>query len=173
MMFAQITPALITGAFTNRVRFQAYLIFLVAWLLLVYFPMVHMIWGGGLLAQWGVLDFAGGIVVHCIAGFAALASVMFVGRRRVAGTSRAAQHPAGGAGHGAALVRLVRVQRRQRVAGRRRDVTGVSQHRRRGFVRGDRVADRGVDLREEAEIRGLADRRRSPAWLPSHRRPVT
>jgi len=83
MMFAQITPALITGAFTNRVRFPAYLIFLVAWLILVYFPMVHMIWGGGLLAQWGVLDFAGGIVVHCIAGFAALASVMFVGRRRI------------------------------------------------------------------------------------------
>ena len=83
MMFAQITPALITGAFTNRVRFPAYLIFLVAWLVLVYFPMVHMVWGGGLLAQWGVLDFAGGIVVHCIAGFAALASVMFVGRRRI------------------------------------------------------------------------------------------
>jgi len=83
MMFAQITPALITGAFANRVRFQAYLIFLVGWLLFVYFPMVHMIWGGGMLAKWGVLDFAGGIVVHCIAGFAALASVIFVGRRRV------------------------------------------------------------------------------------------
>jgi Amt family ammonium transporter len=84
MMFAIITPALITGAFSNRVRFQSYLIFLVAWLLLVYFPFVHMIWGGGLLAKWGVLDFAGGIVVHNIAGMAALASVMFVGRRRVA-----------------------------------------------------------------------------------------
>ncbi|MFH2049501.1 MAG: ammonium transporter [bacterium] len=84
MMFAIITPALITGAFSNRVRFPAYLIFLVAWLLLVYFPFVHMIWGGGLLAEWGVLDFAGGIAVHNIAGMAALASVMFVGRRRVA-----------------------------------------------------------------------------------------
>jgi Amt family ammonium transporter len=81
MMFAIITPALITGAFANRVRFNAYLIFLVAWLLLVYFPMVHMIWGGGLLQQWGVLDFAGGIVVHNIAGMAALASVIFVGKR--------------------------------------------------------------------------------------------
>jgi len=81
MMFAIITPALITGAFANRVRFNAYLIFLVAWLLLVYFPMVHMIWGGGLLQQWGVLDFAGGIVVHNIAGMAALASVLFVGKR--------------------------------------------------------------------------------------------
>jgi Amt family ammonium transporter len=83
MMFAIITPALITGAFTNRVRFSAYLIFLVAWLILVYFPFVHMIWGGGLLAKWGVLDFAGGVAVHNIAGMAALASVLFVGRRRV------------------------------------------------------------------------------------------
>src|SRR6267142_506261 len=81
MMFAIITPALITGAFANRVSFKAYTIFLVGWLLLVYFPMVHMIWGGGALAQWGVLDFAGGIVVHAIAGMAALASVFFVGAR--------------------------------------------------------------------------------------------
>jgi Amt family ammonium transporter len=84
MMFAIITPALITGAFSNRVRFGAYLLFLVAWLVLVYFPFVHMIWGGGLLAKWGVLDFAGGICVHNIAGMAALASVLFVGRRHVA-----------------------------------------------------------------------------------------
>ena len=83
MMFAIITPALITGAFSNRVRFAPYLIFLVAWLMLVYFPFVHMIWGGGLLAEWGVLDFAGGIAVHNIAGMAALASVLFVGRRRI------------------------------------------------------------------------------------------
>ena len=83
MMFAIITPALITGAFTNRVRFSAYMIFLTAWLLFVYFPFVHMVWGNGLLAKWGVFDFAGGIVVHCTAGFAALASVFFVGKRKV------------------------------------------------------------------------------------------
>jgi Amt family ammonium transporter len=82
MMFAIITPALITGAFVNRVTFKAYLIFLVLWQLLVYYPFAHMIWGGGLLSRWGVLDFAGGIVVHCIAGFAALASVFYVGQRR-------------------------------------------------------------------------------------------
>lgn len=81
MMFAIITPALITGAFANRVRFGAYLLFLVAWLILVYFPMVHMVWGGGFLQKWGVLDFAGGIVVHNIAGMAALASIIFVGKR--------------------------------------------------------------------------------------------
>lgn len=84
MMFAIITPALITGAFANRIHFPAYLIFLVAWLLLVYFPLVHMVWGGGLLAQWGVLDFAGGIVVHASAGIAALASVFYCGKRHVA-----------------------------------------------------------------------------------------
>src|SRR5437762_8944179 len=84
MMFAIITPALITGAFTNRVTFNAYMLFLTGWLLLVYFPFVHMVWGGGILAEWGVLDFAGGIVVHNIAGIAALASVLYVGRRRVA-----------------------------------------------------------------------------------------
>ncbi len=81
MMFAVITPALITGAFAERVRFKAYIIFQIAWLLLVYFPFTHMVWGGGILAQMGVLDFAGGIVVHATAGMAALASVFFVGKR--------------------------------------------------------------------------------------------
>ena len=83
MMFAIITPALITGAFANRVTFKSYMIFLTAWQILVYYPFVHMIWGGGLLAQWGVIDFAGGIVVHATAGFAALASVFYVGARVV------------------------------------------------------------------------------------------
>lgn len=81
MMFAIITPALITGAFAGRVTFKSYMIFLTFWQILVYYPFVHMIWGGGILAQWGVLDFAGGIVVHATAGFAALASVFFVGAR--------------------------------------------------------------------------------------------
>jgi len=83
MMFAIITPALITGAFANRVTFKAYFIFLTLWLLFVYFPFVHMIWGGGFLQRWGVLDYAGGIVVHNVAGMAALASVLYVGRRKV------------------------------------------------------------------------------------------
>jgi Amt family ammonium transporter len=83
MMFAIITPALISGAFTNRVTFKAYMLFLTFWLILVYFPFVHMVWGGGILQKWGVLDFAGGIVVHNIAGMAALASVLYVGKRKV------------------------------------------------------------------------------------------
>ena len=82
LMFAVITPALISGAFTSRVKPIAYLVFLVLWQLLVYYPLVHMVWGGGWLAKWGVLDFAGGTVVHGTAGAAALASVIYIGRRR-------------------------------------------------------------------------------------------
>jgi Amt family ammonium transporter len=84
MMFAIITPALITGAFANRVTFKAYMGFLTAWLIFVYFPFCHMVWSPeGILAKWGVLDYAGGIVVHNTAGLAALASVLYVGKRRV------------------------------------------------------------------------------------------
>jgi Amt family ammonium transporter len=84
MMFAIITPALITGAFANRVTFKAYMLFLTGWLVFVYFPFCHMVWHpDGLLAKWGVLDFAGGIVVHNTAGLAALASILYVGKRKV------------------------------------------------------------------------------------------
>ena len=82
LMFAIITPALITGAFANRMTFKAYLTFLVGWQLVVYYPFVHLVWGGGWLAEYGVLDFAGGIVVHALAGMAALATVFFLGARR-------------------------------------------------------------------------------------------
>jgi ammonium transporter, Amt family len=83
MMVVIITPPLITGAFTNRVKFGAYLLFLVGWQLFVYYPVAHMVWGGGLLQRWGVLDFGGGIVVHEIAGMSALASVLYLGSRYV------------------------------------------------------------------------------------------
>lgn len=80
-MFAIITPALITGAFADRVSFKSYLILLVAWSVLIYIPLTHWVWGGGFLQQMGVLDFAGGIVVHTSAGLASLASILFVGKR--------------------------------------------------------------------------------------------
>lgn len=83
MMFAIITPALITGAFINRVTFKSYVFFLIFWQIFVYYPFAHMVWGGGILAEWGVFDFAGGIVVHATAGFAALAAVIYVGKRQV------------------------------------------------------------------------------------------
>ncbi|MEA5040721.1 MAG: ammonium transporter [Clostridiaceae bacterium] len=84
LMFAIITPALITGAFADRVSFKGYLIFLAAWTLLVYAPCAHWIWGGGFLQKMGAADFAGGIAIHCAAGMSALASVFFLGKRKFA-----------------------------------------------------------------------------------------
>jgi len=82
MMFAIITPALIVGAFPERVRFGWLMIFTALWLLLVYVPVAHWIWGGGWLAKRGVLDFAGGIVVHTTAGISALVIALMIGPRR-------------------------------------------------------------------------------------------
>ena len=80
-MFAIITPALITGAFVERMKFSAYIIFTIAWVTIVYAPMAHWVWGGGWLGGFGVMDFAGGAVVHMNSGLAALAAAMIVGRR--------------------------------------------------------------------------------------------
>lgn len=91
-MFAVITPALITGAFADRINFKSYLKFLVIWSILVYIPVCHWIWGGGFLAKLGVVDFAGGIVVHVTAGVAALASVYFVGKRYILPKESTAPH---------------------------------------------------------------------------------
>ena len=103
-MFAIITPALITGAFADRVQFKSYLKFLVLWSLIVYVPLTHWIWGGGFLAQWGALDFAGGMVVHVSAGMAALASVWVVGRRKFAKGERGIAHNIAFVGLGTALL---------------------------------------------------------------------
>ncbi|HSM34463.1 MAG TPA: ammonium transporter [Anaerolineae bacterium] len=81
MMFAAITPALISGAFAERKRFAAFVVFTVAWSILVYAPMAHMVWGGGILAQLGALDFAGGTVVHIASGVSALVVALVMGRR--------------------------------------------------------------------------------------------
>src|SRR5688572_16931722 len=81
-MFAAITPALIVGAFVERFSFKAVLVFTLLWATLVYDPVAHSIWGGGLLAQMGALDFAGGTVVHLTAGVAALACALYAGRRK-------------------------------------------------------------------------------------------
>ncbi|HLE47498.1 MAG TPA: ammonium transporter [Candidatus Thermoplasmatota archaeon] len=86
MMFAVITPALIVGAFAERFSFRAIILFSLLWATLVYDPVAHWVWGGGFLAQLGALDFAGGTVVHLTAGVAALACVLYVGRRRGFGT---------------------------------------------------------------------------------------
>lgn len=84
MMFAIITPALMTGAFVGRFRFGAYLCFIAVWTIVVYLPAAHWIWGGGFLAKLGVVDFAGGIVIHTAAGFSALVTAAFLGKRKLA-----------------------------------------------------------------------------------------
>lgn len=82
MTFAVITPALIVGGFAERIKFSALMIFTVLWLLLVYAPICHWVWGGGWLGDLGVMDFAGGIVVHITAGVAALVGALMLGNRR-------------------------------------------------------------------------------------------
>ena len=82
MTFAIITPALIIGAYVERIRFSAVLIFSGLWLLIVYAPVTHWVWGGGFMAAMGVMDFAGGIVVHATAGTAALVAALVIGKRR-------------------------------------------------------------------------------------------
>ena len=81
-MFAVITPALITGAFAERIKFAPFLLFSALWLILVYCPMAHWVWGGGWMYKMGALDFAGGAVVHMSSGAAALAAALVIGKRR-------------------------------------------------------------------------------------------
>jgi ammonium transporter, Amt family len=91
LTFAIITPALIVGGFAERMRFSAMLIFSVVWFILVYLPICHWVWGGGWLGELGLLDFAGGTVVHITAGVAAIVAVMVLGNRK--GFPRAAMMP--------------------------------------------------------------------------------
>jgi Amt family ammonium transporter len=81
MTFAIITPALIVGGFAERMKFSAMLLFSIIWVTLVYFPICHMVWGGGWLAEKGLLDFAGGTVVHITAGVAAIVAALVMGNR--------------------------------------------------------------------------------------------
>ncbi len=91
LMFAIITPALITGAFAERMKFPAYLLFTSLWVTFVYFPVCHWVWGGGWLADMGALDFAGGTVIHINSGAAALVCAIVIGRRK--GWGKESMHP--------------------------------------------------------------------------------
>lgn len=92
MTFAIITPALITGAFADRMKFSAMLVFSLLWVLVVYIPVAHWVWGGGFLMNEGVLDFAGGTVVHINAGVAGLVAAIVLGKRKGYGTENMAPH---------------------------------------------------------------------------------
>ncbi|MGZ3275985.1 MAG: ammonium transporter [Caulobacteraceae bacterium] len=92
MTFAIITPALIAGALADRMKFSAFMLFMGAWLLLVYCPVAHWVWGGGWLGKAGALDFAGGSVVHLNAGTAGLVAALMLGKRKGLGTENMAPH---------------------------------------------------------------------------------
>ncbi len=93
LMFAVITPALISGAFAERMKFKGYLLFIALWTAFVYFPVAHWVWApGGWIRNMGALDFAGGTVVHINAGIAALAAALYTGRRKGFGTEAHAPH---------------------------------------------------------------------------------
>ena len=106
MMFAVITPLLITGAFAERLKWSSFLIFIIAWSLLVYYPLAHWVWGKGWLAKLGVFDFAGGIVIHTSAGMGSLAAALVLGRRRDFGPDIMVPHNIPLAVLGAALLWL-------------------------------------------------------------------
>jgi Amt family ammonium transporter len=91
LMFAIITPALISGAIAERMKFSAYLLFIILWCTVVYFPVCHWVWGGGWLGQMGALDFAGGTVIHINSGVAALVAAFMLGKRK--GWGRESFHP--------------------------------------------------------------------------------
>src|SRR6185369_10022218 len=92
MTFAIITPALIAGALADRMKFSAFLLFMGAWLLFVYCPIAHWVWGGGWLGKAGALDFAGGTVVHLNAGTAGLVAALMLGKRKGLGSESMAPH---------------------------------------------------------------------------------
>jgi ammonium transporter, Amt family len=92
MTFAIITPALIAGAIADRMKFSSFLVFITLWLIVVYAPVCHWVWGGGFLSSDGVLDFAGGTVVHINSGIAGLVAAIVLGRRKGYGTDNMAPH---------------------------------------------------------------------------------
>ena len=180
MTFAIITPALTVGAFAERMKFGALVVFVVAWFTLVYVPLAHMVWGGpgALMWDWGVLDFAGGTVVHVNAGIAGLTAALVIGRRHGYPGHRdpAAQRALRAGRRGAAVGRLVRLQCGQRT-GRERD----RRHGAAGDTGGDGGGGAGVDgprvggarQAERARRRDRRDRRpgRDHARV-RHRRPA-
>ncbi len=106
LMFAAITPLLLTGTIAERMKFSSFVIFIAAWSVLIYYPLVHWVWGGGWLAQLGVVDFAGGIVIHTSVGMGALAAAMVLGRRRFFGPAIEIPHSIPLAVTGSALLWL-------------------------------------------------------------------
>ena len=106
MVVAVVTPLLLTGVIAERMKFSSFIVFIAAWSIFIYYPLVHWVWGGGWLAQLGVADFAGGIVIHTAAGMSALAAAIVLGRRKNFGPAIMVPHNIPLAVFGAALLWL-------------------------------------------------------------------
>jgi Amt family ammonium transporter len=104
MMFAVITPLLITGAFAERMKFSSFILFIILWSILIYYPLAHWVWGKGWLANLGVFDFAGGLVVHTSAGMGSLAAALIFGHRKSFGPTITTPHSIPLAAMGASLL---------------------------------------------------------------------
>ena len=183
LMFAVITPALISGAIADRVKFWSWTLFVGLWSTIVYFPVAHWVFSfdgfvgadavGGWIAndKLGALDFAGGTAVHINAGAAGLALAIVLGKRR--GWPREPMRPHNLPfvllGAGAAVVRLVRLQRRFRAGRGRPGRPGVHQHHGRDRGRGAGLADRRADPRRQADHAWAPPPARWPAWSRSPR----
>ena len=156
MTFAIITPALISGAIAERMKFGAYCLFILLWATFFYDPLAHMVWDGGYIGTGGqihALDFAGGTVVHISSGVSALVLCIMLGKRKGHGAEEMRPHnvPMVLLGRSVALVRLVRLQRRFAACRRRRFNCRVHQHPHRDGGCRSFVDDRGVDQVQEAD----------------------
>ena len=178
LMFAIITPALITGATAERMKFSGTVVFMTLWSLCVYAPLAHMVWGkGGLLnaalgGRFPTLDFAGGTVVHITSGVSALVCALYLGKRTGYPKEPMPPHSLVLELHRRvpAVGRLVRIQRGKR-AGLERP--GHQRVRRDAFRRrdgDDRLARGGMDRRAAGRARSARSRERSPDWWRSRRR---
>ena len=159
MMFAVITPALITGAFAERKRFKAFVLFSLLWATFVYDPIAHWVWGtGGWLHNLGALDFAGGTVVHISSGVSALVAALVLGRRvgLRQGEVRTARRDHDRPRRGPALVRLVRLQRRQRARRRRARDQRLRRHQHRRRDGRAHLDDRQLVAQGQPSVLGAA-----------------
>ena len=175
MTFAIITPALITGATADRLKFSAYAVFIGIWLVVVYGPVAHWVFGGGWLAERGALDFAGGAVVHINAGAAALALVLILGPRKGYPDTPMLPHnlPMTVIGTGILWFGWTGLQRRLGPGGRRHRRLGHHEHLPGGVGRHARLAgDRAAEERARHHTRARP-RVPWPAWWPSRRARAT
>ena len=179
LMFAIITPALISGAFAERMKFSAMLLFTVLWLFIVYFPLAHMVWGkGGLLNAFSgrtipCFDFAGGTVVHISSGVSALVCALYLGKRQGYMSEQMKPHSLVLSVIGACSVvgRMVRIQRRQRCGGVRLGHQRIRGHAFRDRRRDARLAARRMAPQRQAQRVWAGSPAQLRDWSPSRRPP--